>query len=390
MLRQIALLVRLYAQPARAMSEILDRGSLLFASLAVLAVTLFLESSLAAAGLLFPFRFYMPLLVLAAVYVPGMLLITNLIARLGGMGTVFERDYSPLLTATAMAWAAMNLPFAILVRLVPAAALGAVFLLALAYFALLMFFAVRTVFGTGNGMAAGAVALSWIPLAVALFFWGPLSIILGWLASPFFLLLAWFYLGAEFAKLGSGMRDRQRFRRMLDAAALNPHDADAQYQLGLIYQQRRDYAEAVKHFDRAVAIDPREVDAHFQLGRIARTEGRLNDALARFQAVLDIDDTHSQGEILREIGAMYLDARQYEDARRELAAYIERRPYDPEGLCYWGQALEGAGDRAGALAAYQRAIEAARTAPRYRRREVAKWSRLAHKQARKIRAQAPG
>jgi tetratricopeptide (TPR) repeat protein len=386
MFQQIALLVRLYAQPARAMSDILDRGSLLFASLAVLAVTVFLESSLAAAGVLFPFRFYTPLLVLAVIYVPGMLLITNLIARLGGMGTVFERDYSPLLTSTAMAWAAANVPLAIAARVVPIEALATVFLLALAYFVLLMFFAVRTVFGTGSGMAAGAVALSWIPPAVALFFWGPLSFVLGWLASPFFLLFAWFYLGAEVAKLGSGMRDRQRFRRMLDAAALNPHDADAQYQLGLIYQQRRDYAEAVKRFERAVAIDPREVDAQFQLGRIARMEGRLNDALAHFQAVLDIDDTHSQSEILREIGAMYLDARHYEDARRELGMYIERRPYDPEGLYYYGQALEGTGDAAGARGAYKRAVEAARTAPKYRRREVAKWSRLAHKQARKILA----
>jgi len=386
MFRQIALVLRLYVQPARAMSDILDRGSLLFASLAVLAVTLLLEFSLAAAGLILPFRFFTPLLVLAAIYVPGTLLVTNLIARLGGMGTVFERDYSPLLTSTAMAWTAVNLALAVAAWVLPLYTLASVFLLALAYFVVLMFFAIRTIFGTGSGMAAGAVALSWIPLVVAAFFWGPLSFVLGWLASPFFLLFAWFYLGSELTKLGSGMRQRQHFRRMLEISALNPHDADAQYQLGLIYQQRRNYAAAIERFKKAVAIDPREVDAHFQLGRIARMQGRLEDALEHFQAVLDIDDTHSSSEILREIGAMYLDARHYEDARRELAPYVERRPYDPEGLYYYGQALEGTGDAAGARAAYKRAIEAARTAPRYRRREVAKWSRLAHKQARKLAA----
>lgn len=386
MFRQITLLLRLYARPARAMSDILDRGSLLFASLAVLAVTLFLEFSLALSGLVFPFSFYTPLLVLAAIYVPGTLLITNLIARLGGMGTVFERDYSPLATSTAMAWAAVNLPLAIAVCVLPPGALAPAFLLALAYFILLMFFAVRTVFGTGSGAAAGVVGLSWIPLAVAAFFWAPLRFILGWIASPFFLLFAWYYLGGELANLGAGMRRRQTFRRMLETAALNPHDADAQYQLGLIYLERRNYSEAVERFRKAVAIDPREVDAHFRLGRIARQQGRLNEALEHFQAVLDVDDKHSQSEILREIGAMYLDARQYEDARRELAMYIERRPYDPEGLFYYGQALEGAGDPAGALAACKRAVEAARTAPKYRRREVARWSRLAHKQAQKLAA----
>jgi hypothetical protein len=43
--------------------------------------------------------FYMPLLVLAVVYVPGVLLLSGMLGRLGGgLGSVFRRDYSPLLT----------------------------------------------------------------------------------------------------------------------------------------------------------------------------------------------------------------------------------------------------------------------------------------------------
>ena len=38
----------------------------------------------------------LPLLLLAVVYVPGTLLLTTLIARLGGLGVIFRRDYSPL------------------------------------------------------------------------------------------------------------------------------------------------------------------------------------------------------------------------------------------------------------------------------------------------------
>ena len=47
---------------------------------------------------------------LAVVYVPGLLLLGDLIARLGAFATVFQRDYSPLLTCTAMAWTAAQLP----------------------------------------------------------------------------------------------------------------------------------------------------------------------------------------------------------------------------------------------------------------------------------------
>jgi tetratricopeptide (TPR) repeat protein len=171
---------------------------------------------------------------------------------------------------------------------------------------------------------------------------------------------------------------------MLEAAAVNPHDAEAQYQLGLIYQHRRRYAEAIRRFQNAIAIDAKETDAHFQLGRIAREQGRLKDALAHFQAVIDQDESHSSSEILRELGALYLAVRQYGDARSELERYVARREYDPEGLYYYGRALEGLGETAAARDAYSRAVEAARTAPAYRRRFTARWNRLAQKQLSKL------
>jgi tetratricopeptide (TPR) repeat protein len=374
----IKLLLRVWWQPSAAMSAILDQGSLLFASVAVLAVSLFYRSGLR-------LSFYVPLLVLAVAYVPGVLLLSGLLGRLGGgLGSVFQRDYAPLLTSTAMAWAAANLPLALIGWMLPLPVFLILIAAAQLYFLVLMFFVVRTVFGTENGIAAIVVSLSWIPVVAASFLWGPLRFLLGWLASPFFLFFAYYYLGSELGNLGAGLRRGQNFRRMLNAAALNPHDGEAQYQLGLIYQQRRQYTEAIERFRKAVAIDAGETDAHFQLGRIAREQGRLKDALEHFQAVMDQNDKHSQNEILRELGAVYLAARQYQDARGFLADYIERRPYDPEGLYYLGQAFEGLGKAAEARDAYTRAAEAVRTAPRYRRRFVAKWSRLAQKQIRKL------
>lgn len=373
-------LVTVYARPAAAMSGLLDRGSLLFASLAALAVSAALSISLA-------FRFYTPLLVLAIIYVPGVLLLAKLAGGVGGSpGTIFQRDYSALLTCTAMVFAAAFLPAAVAAWLLPPVVVLGIAGAGGAYFAVLMFFAVRTVFGTGDGGAAAVVGLSWLPLVGAVFLWGPLQFVLGWLASPFFLFFAYYYLGAEFGRLGAGLRARQHFRRMLDAAAVNPHDADAQYQLGLIYQQRRNYTEASERFRKAVAIHPGETDAHFQLGRIAREQGRLKDALGHFQTVVDQDDRHSQNEILRELAAVYLAARQYRDALHEAELYVERRPYDPEGLYYCGQALEGVARPAEARAMYARAVEAARSAPRYRRHITARWSRLAQKQMKRLSA----
>ena len=366
------------------MSDILDRGSLVFASVAVLAVSLVLGHSIR--GLSFPF--YAPLLVLAAVYVPGLLAITALAGRVaGGFGSDFQRDYSPLLTCAGAAWTAANLPLLVFAWFLPqffVDALGLAYL----FFLVLIFFAVRTVFGTANGAAAVIVGLSWIPLVAAYFVWNPLRYLLGWIASPFFLIFIFYYLRGELGNLGAGLRKRQSFRRNLEASAVNPHDADAQYQLGLIYQQRRQPTEAVRRFQNAVAIDPSHADAHFQLGRIAREQGRLEDALAQFQTVVNQDERHSQSEILRELGALYNSARQFEDARHELAEYLKQWPYDPEGLFHYGQALEGLGRATEARDAYERAIEAAKLSPPYLRRAAGRWSRSARKQARGLNGRA--
>jgi tetratricopeptide (TPR) repeat protein len=381
MAESLKLLFRLLSQPVAAMSAILDRGSLLWASLSVVAVSFGLQS---AAGNWVHLPFYGPLLGLAVAYVPGILLLCAIFGRLGGFLVSFQRDYSPMLTCTALAWSAANLPVAVAGWFAPPVVVLALAGVAYLYFAFLVFLAIRTVFGAGNGASIGVVCLSWIPLVAAAFLWQPLHFLMGWLASPFFLFYAWYFLGGEFSGLGVVMRNRQNFRRMLEASAVNPHDGEAQYQLGLIYQQRRNYTEAVQRFQNAVKIDPTETDAHYQLGRIAREQGRVDDALKEFQIVLQQDSKHNLSEILRELGGVYLAAGRLQDARAQLEIYTDRRPYDPEGLYYYGQTLEGLGRPAEAREVYARAVEAARTAPRYRRPFTARWSRLAQKQERKL------
>src|SRR5215472_3892990 len=101
-----------------------------------------------------------------------------------------------------MAWSAANLPLVLAGWTTP----GQVWLLVAGlthlYFLVLMFFAVRAVFGAENGAAAAVVCLSWISLLAAILLWGPLRAILGLLASPFFLFYAYYYLGGEIGNLG--------------------------------------------------------------------------------------------------------------------------------------------------------------------------------------------
>ena len=181
---------------------------------------------------------------------------------------------------------------------------------------------------------------------------------------------------------GGGLRSRQNFRRYLESATVNPRDSDAQYQLGLIYQQRHNYAEAIARFSKAVEIDPSETDAHYQLGRIALEQKRYEDARRHIASALTLDDKHSSSEVWRDFGAAELQLGHTEQALAALEKYIARREFDPEGLYWLGMTYRKLDRAKEAQDAFQRAIEAARTAPPHRRRYTAAWGRLAKSELR--------
>ena len=181
----------------------------------------------------------------------------------------------------------------------------------------------------------------------------------------------------DIGDIGFSLRQRQSFRRSMEAATINPRDASAHYQLGLVFQYRRQYTEAIERFKRAVEIANDETDAHFQLGRIAREQNRLQDAIDHFAVVLSQDDKHAHNEIWREIGATYLAAGMFPEAKDALDTFVGRRAYDPEGLYYYGKTLEQLGLEQEAHEAFTRCLEAVKTMPDYRRRDQRRWRKLA-------------
>ena len=333
-----------------------------------------------------PTAFYQPLLAISIFYIPILVMLVSIFAPLGSFGLVLRRDYGTLATCALTAWAAAHLPFAI--------AGAAMFTIAVSpnvYFAfwagssllfgLFMIFALRTVLGVNYGVAVLTVALGWFAFSIAMYVFQYVS---PWLLSPF--LLFWVviyfggYLGGEVRGFGNAFRQKQNFKRFLHNATVNPKDADAHVQLGLIYKQRRQDAKALEHFTKAIEIDPEEIDANYHLGRIAREKGELQEALNHFAIVVEQDDKYALNEIWREIGATYLAANMYKESGEALEKYVERRPVDPEGLYYYGRALKGLGKNDRAREMFEQAVDSVKSSPHYRRRDIQKWQKLAEKE----------
>jgi tetratricopeptide (TPR) repeat protein len=244
-----------------------------------------------------------------------------------------------------------------------------------------MVFALRTVLGANYGTAILVVSTAWLAFSLGMYV---LSVVSPWLFSPFLLFYGYMYFGGaltgEVRGVGDAFREKQNFKRFLHNATVNPRDADAHVQLGLIYLRRRQEAKALEHFNQAFAIDETEIDANYELGKIARRRSDLQTALNHFSTVVEQNEKHALSEIWREIGATYLEAGMLAEAREALEKFTERRPVDSEGLYYLGKVLKAQGATEKAREMFEQAVDAAKTSPDYRRRELRYWSKLAEKE----------
>jgi hypothetical protein len=323
--------------------------------------------------------FFTAVLGMAILYIPSLILLVAMAGANASFSVLLRRDYGPLLTCGLMAWAAAHLPFTLAgfalepLHLSEKTALG-LWIASAICFGLLMALGLRMLFGVNysKGLLLVTVAALSFSVQAKLF-----STVSPYLFSPFLLFYAFNMFRGDIGDIGFSLRQRQGFRRSMEAATINPRDASAHYQLGLIYQYRHQYTEAISRFQKAVEIAHDETDAHFQLGRIAREQGRLQDAINHFGVVLEQDEKHAHSEIWREIGATYLAASMFAEAKDALAKFIDRRPYDPEGLYYYGKTLEQLGQRDEAREMFARCVEAVKTMPSYRYREQRKWDKLA-------------
>ena len=411
------LLLMFYA-PARGMALVRDRAPLgqaaLLAMLLGVAHTFVarewreaaLHGALLTIGVLF--KSAGSVMLIGFVFVPLVVFFSNLFERRGGFGLILRQEYAAAASTMLYALAAASLialPLAYvdhargfsasvyaslealnemvgrvspqgpteaetqallsgLSAVMPRMAL-ALLIQPLTLFSLWAVAAVREVFRVAWWKALLAVVFATILMFIA----SPLLYVFsGLFASPFILLLVFFVVRSYFVEAQRTQRARASFRQNLEAATLNPADASAHYNLGLLHQQRKEFGEARSRFQRAIEIDPEETDAHYQLGRIARAEGRLSEAVEHFGQVVTRDDSHAQNEIWREVGATYLAAGQFADARDALERFLDRRQSDPEGLYLMGRAVAGLGDLSDAREWMKRCVEAVRTAPAYKYR----------------------
>lgn len=417
MIDWLRFLLMIFYAPVRGMRGMRDRGSLapaaLMAFLSQAAFNFVMEKfgvvGLGGGGLFSDlFRAGKVVAIVAIILVPILTLIANTFERRGSFRVVITQEYAPLAASLFYVLTAANI-FAILIAtFLHYTGIHAQYIAfaiqnadqmrsmlppgpqyeeqltnpVLLSYGLFTFFQ-RVLFGVGTIVgvkdtfrlsAIRAVAVSVIGCLASLFFLPvALHLFSGVFGSPFLLFLLILLLRGYFVDIMGSHRAKAAFKQNLESATLNPADASAHYNLGLIHQSRGELDEAKARFERALEIDPEEIDAAYQLGRIARQQKRYGDAIQDFEHVVMRNPAHSLHEVWREVAATYIAAGQFEDARTALDQFLEHRPSDPEGLYLMGRAHAGLGHKREATSLMQACIEAVKTAPAYKYRASKRW-----------------
>ena len=284
--QNFSLFLKFYYRPSRAASDAVDQGSFAFA-LVMVGLTMLIGRFLAAT-----YSLYAPLpltLVQLAVWflvlVPVSIAVIAVWDSVGSPSVVLRREYVSVLICAMLSWTAAHLPVALAQPVLPLPVLWAI-----AHVAFIGLFVVclRTALGTSMIHALVATVAGWMAAAACLMLWPLVGRFSYFLFSPWILYFLYRYYSADVRSLGDAMDSRRNFRRQLEASMVNPHDADAHYQLGLIYMQRRQFGEAEASFRRAAQIQPEEAESRLQLGRAVRALGKHAEALPQFQAAVQL------------------------------------------------------------------------------------------------------
>lgn len=112
------------------------------------------------------------------------------------------------------------------------------------------------------------------------------------------------------------LRQQDAIQTYLQVIELDPDHSAAHINVGTLFYNRQDYAQAEKHYRRAIQADPRYALAHFDLGNVLDETGRVEEAIQTYKTALQLAPT-------------------YADAHYNLALAYEKMKQPRKALAHW-------------------------------------------------------
>lgn len=128
-------------------------------------------------------------------------------------------------------------------------------------------------------------------------------------------------LGLIFANRG---QLDEAIRHYQAAIKLKPESSKAHNNLGIAYAGEKQFADAIKEFEAALKTEPNNPNFHFNLGIAYEKIGRLEEALAAYKAALRLNPVNP--EFFFNIGRVSVELGRYDVGIREYKRALELKP----------------------------------------------------------------
>ena len=134
----------------------------------------------------------------------------------------------------------------------------------------------------------------------------------------------------------------------VQAQQLAPQEAAPLVGRARVELARGNTPAAEKLLDRGLSLEPEDADAWYEKGLIRRRERRLDKALSAFQRALESDPRNLRARVAR--ASVLIEVGRFDDADRDLKFVREKNPVDAEAIYLQALLKSRQGDRAGAKA----------------------------------------
>lgn len=132
-----------------------------------------------------------------------------------------------------------------------------------------------------------------------------------------------------------------------------PNSAVAQYSAGGMYLRTGDLAQAELHLDKAVRLDPDNAKAWYNKGLLHVRQGRAMEALEAFDHSIDINN-YPKAHFSRAL--LHISTGKPELAMADIDQVLKMQPGNARAWCIKGDCLERMGKPAEAIGNYDKAI----------------------------------
>ncbi len=157
--------------------------------------------------------------------------------------------------------------------------------------------------------------------------------------------------GLTWVRNGVWLSDMNFFKALLDRF---PESGVAQYSMGGLYMKQGDLAMAEEHLNRAVMLEPANAKAWYNKGLMHARQGRAGEALEAFDKSIAIND-YTKAHFSRAM--LHLSTGHPELALADADAVLRVQPYNARAYYIKGASEEYTGHLSAAMASYSTAIK---------------------------------